>query len=93
MQSCIHSVNLRVGLVALFVCLTIFVSVFSSGADTATHYLDVFAAGPAIELVNSMVSPAHCVSHLRLVFYMHAEVDPVHTEYLLGIRSAHAGQS
>lgn len=71
--------------VCVSVCLTIFISIFSSGADSASHHLDVFAAGPAVELVNPMVSPTHGVSHLRLVFYMHAEVDPIHTEYLLGI--------
>lgn len=65
------------------VCLTIFVSVFSSRADPASDHLHVFAAGAAVELVDPVVSPTHGVSHLRLVLHMHAEVDPIHTEYLL----------
>lgn len=65
------------------VCLTKFVSVFSSSADSASQHLDVFAAGAAVELVDPVVSPTHGVSHLRLVLHMHTEVDPIHTKYLL----------
>lgn len=65
------------------VCLTKFVSIFSSCADSAPQHLDVFAAGAAVELVDPVLSPTHGVSHLRLVLHVHAEVDPVHTEYLL----------
>lgn len=66
------------------VCLTIFVSIFSSSTDSASQHLDVFAAGAAVELVDPVVSPTHGVSHLRLVLHMHTEVDPIHTKYLLG---------
>lgn len=69
--------------VRLCVCLTIFVSIFSSGADSAPQHLDVFAAGAAVELVDPMVSPTHGVSHLCLVLHMHTEVDSIHTKYLL----------
>lgn len=101
-RSCLHSASLGAFVLEavwlhvrarVCVCLTIFISVFSSGADPPSHHLDVFAAGPAVELVNAMVSPAHGVSHLRLVFYVHAEVDPIHAEYLLGIRRARGGRS
>lgn len=70
------------------VCLTIFISIFSLGADFTTYHLDVFAAGAAVELVDPVVSPTHGVSHLRLVLHMHAEVDSIHTEYLLRSESA-----
>lgn len=69
------------------VCLTIFVSIFSSSADSASQHLDVLAAGAAVELVDPVVSPTHGVSHLRLVLHMHTEVDPIHTKYLLGIHT------
>ena len=65
------------------VCLTKFVSIFSSSADSTSQHLDVFAAGAAVELVDPVVSPTHGVSHLRLVLHMHTEVDPIHTKYLL----------
>lgn len=65
------------------VCLTIFVSVFSSGADPAFHHLDVLATGATVQLVDSVVSPAHGVPHMCLVLHMHTEVDSIHTKYLL----------
>lgn len=71
--------------VRLCVCLTIFISIFSSSTDSAPQHLDMFTAGPAVELVDPVVSPTHGVSHLRLVLYMHAEVHPIHAKYLLGI--------
>ena len=69
--------------VCVCVCLTIFVSIFSFGADLASQHLDVLATGAAVELVDSVVSPTHGVSHLCLVLHMHAEVYSIHTKYLL----------
>lgn len=71
--------------VCVCVCLTIFISIFSSSTDSAPQHLDMFTAGSAVELVDPVVSPTHGVSHLCLVLYMHAEVHPIHTKYLLGI--------
>lgn len=68
------------------VCLTIFVPILSSGADPASKNLDVFAAGAAVELVYSVVSATHGVSHLCLVLHMHTEVHSIHTNYLLGVQ-------
>ena len=74
-------------------CLTIFVSIFSTGTDFAPQDLDVFATGTAVELVDPVVSPAHGVSHLRLVLHMHTEVDSIHTKYLLGTHAqTHRGR-
>ena len=75
----------------VFLCLTIFVSIFSPGTDPASQHLDVLATGAAVELVDSVVSPAHGVSHLCLILHMHAEVDSVHTEHLLEHPQTHSG--
>lgn len=68
-------------------CLTIFISIFSPGTDPASQHLDMFATGATVELVDPVVSSTHGVSHLCLVFHMHAEVDPIHTKYLLGAQT------
>lgn len=71
-------------------CLTIFVSIFSFGADPASQHLDMLATGAAVELVDSVVSPAHGVSHLCLILHVHAEVDSIHTKHLLEHPQAHS---
>lgn len=71
----------------MHVWLTIFVSIFSPGTDFTAQHLDVFAAGSAVQLVDPVVPATHGVSHLCLVLYVHAEVHPIHTEYLLERRT------
>lgn len=68
---------------SVHVCLTIFVSVFSSGADPAPQHLHMLATGAAVKLVDSVMSPTHGVSHLCLVLHVHAEVDSIHAKHLL----------
>src|SRR4029434_4186125 len=71
--------------VCVFVCvLTIFVSILPAGTDPAAQHLDVFSAGPAVELVDSVMPATHSVSHPSLVLHMHAEIYPIDPEHLLG---------
>ena len=57
---------------------TIFVPVLSLGTDLPPQDLDVFPTGPAVQLVHSVVTPTHRVSHPGLILHVDPEVNVVH---------------